>query len=173
MPQDDTREKHLTKLFELDAGDENRIGVDAFLDGIHFELKSSTRKDGISTARDLGIHTLEEKYYKRHWLIAKYAKDEVTIEDIYYLTPNQARLAFKPIHQYLEDMTKTADFIRRITKKSAYHSKHEKKIEQILKRGITYNDPTLTWTRIRKYGKKVRPKPSYAEWLRNELKKTI
>ena len=66
--QDSVREEMLMELFGLMDSGEGRIGADAVdKNGRRFELKSGTKKS-VTTARDIGLHTLE-KWRGKHWLI--------------------------------------------------------------------------------------------------------
>jgi hypothetical protein len=72
--QDDQRETQLIELFDLERGEEGRIGTDAYLDlnghKIPFELKSTSR-GSITTVRDFGPDHIR-KWRNKHWLMGFY-----------------------------------------------------------------------------------------------------
>jgi hypothetical protein len=86
--QDDTRERQMRELFGLLPSGQGRMGADAVDEhGNPFELKSATRI-GVTTGRDLGIHTLQ-RYRTRYWIICKgiYRRTGFDIEECRFLSP--------------------------------------------------------------------------------------
>jgi hypothetical protein len=88
--QDDSRERQLIELFELERikgagrGDTDAKLVLASGD-IPFELKSSTY-DSVTTARDVSPLHLE-KWRKEHWLFGFYEADGKTLKYCLYGSP--------------------------------------------------------------------------------------
>src|SRR5579859_442345 len=87
--QDAAREELMRNLFGLMPSGEGRSGADAIDEQGHpFELKSTT-KDSVSTARDVGAHTLA-KWRTRYWICAK-GKNPRTgfaLDEVYFLHPS-------------------------------------------------------------------------------------
>ncbi|WP_293079187.1 hypothetical protein [Okeania sp. SIO3B5] len=75
--QDDSREKELIELFNLERpANSTRSGTDAILTlnqlKIPFELKSTT-KNSVTTVRDFGPEHIK-KWNRKHWLFSFYEK---------------------------------------------------------------------------------------------------
>lgn len=91
--QDDAREKETRERFGLLKGGE-RHEVDAYLDlgiliadPIPFELKSSTKDDSFTTARDAGLEHFQ-RWREKHWLLVLYdRKPKLTMKTCWYGSP--------------------------------------------------------------------------------------
>lgn len=88
--QDDSREKELIDLFQLEKPLlATRSGTDAILDlnglKIPFELKSST-KSSVTTVRDFGREHIK-KWQGKHWLFGFYAQGGKTLKYCLYASP--------------------------------------------------------------------------------------
>jgi hypothetical protein len=89
--QDDAREKQLRELYGLTKPQgAGRMGTDAVLEipgygVVEFELKSATRQ-GVSTARDVGLDHLE-KWRGRHWLVGFFDARGISLVGCRYASP--------------------------------------------------------------------------------------
>lgn len=99
--QDDSREKQLAVLCGLQYV-ETREGPDAVdRDGNLYELKSTTRS-GVSTARDVGPHTIRE-WRTKYWIFAvgEYYESGLEIESLYVAHPHVLEDRFSEIERQI------------------------------------------------------------------------
>jgi len=168
--QDDSREKMLCELFKLTATNSNRIGTDCILFDINdakIELKTTT-KNSISTARDVGFHTIQ-KWRELYWICAKGNNEEkgYHIEKIFFLHPLDLEEWFKKIENDLQNKKNIIKDVLDILKKEKFRQYLE--TEKLLHRGNLKNDPNIPWSYIEKFGTKI--ETNHAEKLRYLIKK--
>jgi hypothetical protein len=99
--QDNLRENQIASHCGL-VPTTNRSGPDAFdQNGNPFELKSGT-KSGITTARDVGLHTIKE-WRSKYWIIAL-GKNYATgfeMDSLYIAHPKDLELIFRIVRIFL------------------------------------------------------------------------
>ncbi len=83
--QDDGREQRLISILGLNS-EPGRIGIDASLPGYQFELKSTTSKYYVSTARDVTINMIE-KWRSLNWIVGCAAPESPDLIQEIYLLP--------------------------------------------------------------------------------------
>jgi hypothetical protein len=141
--QDDSRERQIAMLCALMLSDK-RDGPDAFdASGNPFEIKSAT-KQGITTARDVGLHTIEV-WRSKYWIIA--AGENLTsgfrIDGLWVCHPDDLESRFRHIESDLaaswDKCQQVLDAARRLGTDETILSE----VQDRLQRGITKNNPKI------------------------------
>lgn len=149
--QDGQREKDLAALFGLTRGN-SRIGVDAHdRHGNPFELKT-TSKGGVSTARDVGPHTLA-KWSSRYWLIAR-GKNFATgfrFERVFFMAPQHLAGWIDTLRARFASDAAIIDKARAPLTGTLSPEEMER-VQYIFKRGILLNDPNIPWRYVESNG---------------------
>lgn len=162
--QDDSREGALRNLFGLHPSG-SRMGSDATDDfGIPFELKSTT-KTGVSTARDVGPHTIA-RWRQHHWIIAKGSSTEFGYlpEEIYYLSPADMEPYFRALEGRFEKDLRLMRRTLKELKAANFSSANIARLEHLIQRGLTLNNPKIPWRFVVEHGTKITE--NHAETLR-------
>ena len=153
--QDNEREDQLIRLFGLKKL-KGRAGADAIDEFGHlFEIKSTT-KGGVGTGRDVSIEMLNE-WRNRYWIIAK-GKNFASgyqFEKIYFLSPSMIEGAFKKIEDTITPDLNLKDKVIRILSNQIprqFSSDELEKINYLMARGSTKNNPHISWIYIKEYG---------------------
>ncbi len=165
LVQDQAREEQMISMLGL-IKNESRMGHDAEDEHGHlFELKSTT-KNNFATGRDVSIQMIT-KWKPRHWIFASgenYASG-FKIKSMYYCSPQMMEKQldsmikkFKPDLQILELVVNNV--------KEILDPNQLKRLEYLLNRGMTYNNPHIRLTYVRDNGIKINlqdPKNSFKE----------
>jgi hypothetical protein len=152
-PQDDTREDQLRALFGLLAGDENRIGTDARdAQGHGYELKTTTR-NCVSTARDVSNGHVD-RWRQQTWILGRgtYHNHKFTFESTYVLTPSQLEPWFSEIDEKLTADATLTSRVLSLCSTNDFSTAELDRIEAILKRGSTLNNPQIRWSYVQVHG---------------------
>ena len=166
--QDDTRERMLKKMFGLKDSNEGRIGADAIDDlGNRFELKSGTGKS-VTTTRDVGLHTLQ-KWLGKHWLVGfgEIKLDNFEFIEIYYLSPNDMKGFCEKIFNKINPDLIIFEEAKKILKKNNFTFDKIERLEYLVKRGYTLNNPKIPYKYIKDNGIFLN------EWSEESLKNAI
>ena len=151
--QDNIREMQLRTLFNLRSGGTSRIGHDA-RDNFDnpFELKTTT-KNSVTTARDVGPHTLE-KWRGRYWICAKGRNMPAgfVIEEIYFLSPSMMKEWIDSIEARFKPDLELLESVLDILRQSEFETSKEERLEYLVKRGITLNNPKISWHYVKSNG---------------------
>lgn len=154
--QDAVREAMLRALFRLMPSGEGRSGADAVdEDGHRFELKSTT-KTSVTTARDVGPHTLD-RWMRRYWLCAKGRNlaGGFTIDEVYFLHPSMLEAWITP---YRERFSSDLALLERASDALRTQRFVESQIERLralVIRGLTLNNPKIPWSYVRTQGVRI------------------
>lgn len=151
--QDSRREHAIRRLFGLQKSGQGRMGADAVDDsGNEYELKSTT-KEGVSTARDVGPHTIE-KWRKRYWLFAKGRNlgSGFEIEATYFLHPDDMEGWFQKLEKrFAQDLS----LLRRakpVLRQAGLSPQEIERLQYLVGRGLTLNNPKVPWDYVRRHG---------------------
>lgn len=150
--QDNLREAQLRDLFQLRPSGQGRQGADALDESENpFELKTTT-KGGVSTARDVGPHTVV-KWRTRYWLFAK-GKNLATgfaIDETYLLHPDNMEEWFASLARFADDLA-LLERVQKSMAQAGYTDAEVKRITYLVSRGCTLNNPHIPWSYVQKNG---------------------
>jgi hypothetical protein len=141
--QDDDRERGIAILCGLEHIS-TRGGPDAKDSfGNLFELKSTT-KTGVSTARDVGPHTLQE-WRKKYWIIAIGENYETGFEinELYIAHPMHLEPVFSTIEANILAKYEPSQRVLRIAEDAGANEADLKIAHYVINRGVTLNNPKL------------------------------
>ena len=149
--QNDKYEKLIAGLFDLQRG-ESRIGEDAFDENRNpYELKSSTKSGGVSTARDLGPSYIK-KHRGRYWIVARFCDDSIV--GLWFLAPCHMAEWFDDLTRYFDKMTELAN--RTCSLASPFLLPEEvETIFLLMQDGMKLNDPCIPWRYINDHAIKI------------------
>ena len=154
--QDNRREESLRELFGLRRSEQGRMGADAVDEtGHEFELKSTT-KNSVSTARDVGPHTVR-KWRTRYWLFAKGRNlaSGFKIDETYFLHPNQMDAWFRKLEDRFAGDLKLLKAAAEASKKEGATSAEVARLTYLGERGLTLNNPKVPWEYVQAHGKPI------------------
>lgn len=154
--QDNERETMIRDLFGLQRSGESRGGIDAVdLDRNAFELKSGT-KDGITTGRDVGLHTLA-RYRRRYFLACKGKKPKnksFVIEECCVATPAMLEWWMERIEKKLmKDFTLAEKALAALAADEGFKSDELERVRYLFRRGYTLNNPKINWNKLKNNAK--------------------
>jgi hypothetical protein len=155
-PQDDDREEALRNLFNLQPGNENRIGTDAVDEGRHqYELKTTTR-DRVSTARDVGPAHID-KWRNRTWIFGRgaYLGNTFVFDQTYVLVPSAMEPWFSKLAGKVTQDAPLVACVLAVMDTSGFSTAECERIRCIFRRGTTLNNPTLPWSYVERNGVEV------------------
>lgn len=167
--QDAARERMLRELFKLVPAGEGRSGPDALDESGHrFELKTTT-KNGVSTARDVGPHTLQ-KWQERYWLCAKGRNlaSGFVINEVYFLHPSFLNEWLRPMQDRFEADLQLLQRVSELLSTHHYPSPDIDRLAYLVRRGFTINNPHIPWQYIQNHGIPI--DRNHAEQLRELIK---
>jgi hypothetical protein len=149
--QDDLRETQIALHCGLERSGK-RAGPDAFDDKINpFELKSAT-KSGVTTGRDIGIHSIEA-YRKMYWVIAEGTNyrgpsGEKTFEvtSLYVAHPADLEPWFSKIEAQIRSDLEKCETVLAAAEASGVDAETVKFCRNKLARGVTINNPKSRYT---------------------------
>jgi len=141
--QDDAREKQIADHLGL-RRTSGRAGPDAHDEcGNPFELKSAT-KTGVTTARDVGLHTIAE-WRQKYWIVAagENLESGFRFDAIYIAHPDDLEPRFREIEQRLQGDWAHCQSVLKAARDAHVSEESIKKVEYICSRGITLNNPKI------------------------------
>jgi len=147
--QDDARELLIAALCGLDHITD-RAGADAKdSSGNFYELKSGT-KSGITTARDVGLHTVDE-WRKKYWIIAfgRNPDSGFEIDELYVAHPEDLEPAFTKISNRLKVDWALGKEVLDTARKCGAGDAALQKVEYLIGRGVTLNNPKIPLALVR------------------------
>jgi hypothetical protein len=142
--QDDARERQIANYLGL-CRTSGRAGPDAHDEcGNPFELKSAT-KTGVTTARDVGPHTITE-WRQKYWIVATGVNLEsgFRCNAIYVAHPDDLEPRFRKIEQRLQGDWAHCESVLKVARDAHVSEESIKKVEYICSRGITLNNPKIS-----------------------------
>lgn len=152
--QDNEREFGQIELFGL-SPHPGRLGHDATCDrGFKYELKTTTKTSGgISTARDLGPHKLDE-WRGYYWIVTRGKKVKgkpfVGLRH-FFLAPEHMEAWYAKLDAGFNADVALADKIKNLCG-LGLTEEEAKRAARLLHRGMLLNDPTIPWSYIEKNG---------------------
>jgi hypothetical protein len=141
--QDDARERQIADWCGLQASDD-RAGIDARDDsGNPLELKSATKKD-VTTARDVGLHTIDE-WRRKYWIVAKGRNEEsgFKIEFLYIAHPDDLEPRFRVLEERLADAWNHCQKVLAAARDAGVDAETVSKVQVFCERGVTRNNPKI------------------------------
>ena len=167
ITQDDSRERlvceHLGLIRAEDckqAQTKKREGIDAFDCLLNpFEIKTSTRDDCYSTARDVTIEKIVEKWQTMYWIFGQgpNLEDRWDMNQLFILHPADLAGQFDPLINKLKtSLTKIDRWT--VAMKVGGISDHEIQLAYgMLAKGCSLNDPPISAKYIRRHGEYLHP----------------
>lgn len=148
--QDDAREEMIVKMCGLVKTD-SRDGIDAF-DELHhpYEIKSTTKRAGVSTARDVGLHTVE-RWRKQYWVFAigENLKSGFEIRELFVAHPDHLEPFFqKVIDRFIESTLSSMHTIT-FARQMGWDADDCNKAWKNMKKGARLNDPNIPLSLVR------------------------
>ncbi len=146
------------------------MGADAVDEAGHeFELKTTT-KNSVSTARDVGPHTIK-KWRTRYWLFAKGRNlaSGFKIEETYLLHPGQMEGWFRKLEERFAGDLKLLKRAAGEIKKAGASSGEVARLTYLGERGLTLNNPKVPWDYVQSKGTAIRN--SHGKVLRDLVKR--
>jgi hypothetical protein len=145
------------------------MGADALDDqGNEFELKSAGGKS-VTTARDVGPHTIK-KWQRRYWIIARgpNLRAGFRIDQIYILHPKDLAGWFRKLRARFGSDQALLSQAKRCLKNADLPKKSMNRLEYLVLRGMTLNNPKIPWDYVRLHGKDVtkNPRKSIGDFVR-------
>ena len=174
--QDDTRETQIALHCGLQRS-EKRLGPDAFDNKQNpFELKSAT-KSGVTTGRDIGIHTIGA-YRKVYWIIAEgsnYRTSSGTktfeIRSLYIAHPEDLESWFSKIESRIESELEKCEIVLAAAEASGVNAEIVRFCRDKLARGVTINNPKIPMQLIRQAATSL--DPSNPQKARRQLRQFV
>ncbi len=123
--------------------------------GNPFELKSAT-KSGVTTARDVGLHTVRE-WRKRYWIVAvgRNLRSGFHMDALYVAHPSDLASFFDRIEARLaKDWDQCQEVIALASGAGATPEKVER-VTVIMQRGITINNPKIPLSLFSSHAKQI------------------
>jgi hypothetical protein len=152
--QDSAREDQLSRLLKLRRMP-SRHGHDAEDEfGNPYELKSTTR-GGVGTGRDVSQGMIDQ-WRTRYWICAKgrNLRSGFQISELYFLSPRMMEEWFQQMEEkFLADRELRDRVLARIT--DTVTPVETERIRYLIERGMTYNNPHISWIYIRRHGLKL------------------
>lgn len=141
--QDNSREVLIANHCGLQINP-SRSGPDAHDSaGNPFELKSTTRS-GVSTARDVGLHTITE-WRRKYWLVAAGYNyhSGYQITELYLAHPDDLEPRFSEIEQHVLSRLAPCEIVLEAARAAGVDSKILDGCSEIMERGATLNNPKI------------------------------
>ncbi len=160
----------MRELFNLHPSGEGRMGADALDESNNpFELKSTT-KNSVTTARDVGPHTLE-KWRKRYWICAKGRNTPVgfIIDEVYFLAPSMMEEYISSIEARFEPDLELLGMALKLLKEEDVEDAKLMRLNYLVRRGLTLNNPKIPWHYVQSHGMKITS--NHAKRLRQLVRK--
>ena len=169
--QDSSREAFMAAYCGLNPSGK-RSGTDVCDDaGNPFELKSATG-ESVSTARDVGLHTIKI-WRSKYWIVSVGTnfRGSWMTRELYIAHPDDLEPWFSEIEAKLRRDAKAAEEILRIAKGGGASEEKLKRADYLFKRGSTINNPHIPMKLIRERATAL--KPNVPEAARKEVKAFI
>ncbi len=153
--QDNKREQALAKILGLQTTGK-RSGFDAYDEfGNPYELKTTSKND-VGTGRDVG-RSFIEKLKKEYFVAARSSLDpgEWKPSEIIVCHPNDLEewIEAKLGSRLSADESLLAKVIAKIDK--VFKKEETERIEYLITRGMTYNNPKISWDYLVQHGTKL------------------
>ena len=140
-----------------------RAGADAFDEnGNPYELKSAT-KSGITTGRDIGIHTIAV-YRKEYWVIAEGTNYQTAsglkkfeIRSLYIAHPNDLESWFDKIESRIKEDLEICQTVLVAAQASGVDARKIEFCRGKLTRGVTLNNPKIPMQLVRENATSLDP----------------
>lgn len=148
--QDNARERQVIAHCRLIPA-QSRAGVDAHDEnGNPFEIKSTTQT-GVSTARDVGLHTLHE-WRSRYWIIAlgKNLPPGFEISHLYIAHPDDLEECFSGIQQRIERDERILNLVVNAVQYAGLSESAIERCVYLIRRGMTLNNPKIPVSVVQK-----------------------
>jgi hypothetical protein len=150
--QDNTRERKIAEAGDLKLS-EQRAGTDAYDEFENpFELKSTT-KGGVTTARDVGQHTIKI-WRNEFWLIAEGInhKDDRGFEilSLYIAHPSDLESWFSQVEQNILAQLAPCQTVIEAARKAGVDPEAIRICENVVARGVTINNPHIPMGVVKK-----------------------
>ena len=159
--QDASREIQMRLRFGLLESGQGRMGADAIDEkGNQFELKSATR-EGVTTGRDLGIHTIQ-RYRTRYWIICRGSNRQragFVIDECRFLSPNMLEGWFQQIEARLKPDLDLLERVLGAMRTGQFANSEIDRLSYLVQRGYTLNNPKIPWRYIETYGVRIEGDP--------------
>ena len=158
--QDKARQEKLRKLCGLRDSGQGRMGADAVDAGENeFELKSATGNN-VTTARDVGPHTVK-KWRKRYWIVARgrNLQSGFKVDSIYLLHPKDLEGWFRRLEGRFADDQRLLSHAKRCLRKAGYPTEAIDRLNYLVLRGITLNNPKIPWDYVNRFGTDITRSP--------------
>lgn len=163
--QDDIREEQVAQFCGLKRTGK-RAGADALDDASNtYELKSAT-KNGVSTGRDIGLHTLAV-YRSEYWIIAEGKNYKTSsgakrfeISSLHIAHPQDLEAWFSKIEKRITDDLDVCEAVLAAAKASGIDNKKIEFCRARLIRGVTLNNPKIPMDLIRRSATQIDAKNS-------------
>ena len=174
--QDDIREIQIALYCGLERS-ERRLGPDAFDDKQNpFELKSAT-KSGVTTGRDIGIHTIEA-YRKVYWVIAEGSNYRTSsgaktfeIRTLYIAHPEDLESWFSKIERRIISELEKCETVLAAAEASGVDADIIHFCRDKLARGVTINNPKIPMQLIRQNATSL--DPSNSQKARRQIRQFV
>jgi len=153
--QNAAREIALRDLFGLQSGGRGRIGPDAIDgNGNEYELKSTTT-GSITTARDVGPHTLE-RWRTRYWICTKGRNTArgFIFQEIYFLAPQMLEEWIQQLEQRFTTDLQLLENALDALERSEWRGDVER-LQYLVMRGLTVNNPKIPWAYVQTRGIRI------------------
>jgi hypothetical protein len=142
--QDSARQRLILEHCGL-RGIEGRMALADATDrrGNLYELKSATKR-GVTTARDVGLHTVD-RWRRKYWIIAigRNLEGGFQIGALYIAHPDDLESFFGQIQDRLEADWKTCSAVLKAAQASGMEGGVLDRVREICRRGITINNPKI------------------------------
>ena len=155
--QDSAREDQLARLLGLRRMP-GRHGHDAEdKTGNRYELKTTT-KGGVGTGRDVSQQMIDE-WRKRYWICAKgrNLRRGFQIDELFFLSPAMMEEWFQQMEDKFVADRDLRDKVLSATS-GAITAVEEQRVRYLLDRGMTYNNPHISWNYVRTHGLSLDPR---------------
>lgn len=142
--QDSARETLLCKHCGLDRMSGRMAPADATdASGNAYELKSTT-KAGVTTARDVGLHTVEN-WRSKYWVIAKGRNMEAgfQMDALYIAHPDDLSSWFSRVEDRLSEAWARCEQVIQAALAAGVGDEVTTTVADICRRGITINNPKI------------------------------
>ena len=132
------------------------MGADALGDHDEpIELKSTT-KEGVTTARDVGPHTLT-KWREKYWIVGKghQVGEKFEFEEIYFLSPSMLEEWLGTLEAWFRDNLRILDQVKELLRNSKVSEEDQTRLAYLVERGMTKNNPKIFMQYVREHGVRI------------------
>ncbi|MBI3634641.1 MAG: hypothetical protein HY216_00305 [Candidatus Rokubacteria bacterium] len=155
--QDNTREAFMAAYCGLTPS-RKRTGTDVCdAAGNPFELKS-TSSDSVSTARDVGLHTIAS-WRSKYWIVSVGSnfKGGWMTRELYIAHPADLEPWFADVEKKLKRDAEAGETLLRVARAGGVPDELLRRGDYLLKRGLTINNPHIPMKLIRERATSLKP----------------